>query len=197
VAAAQVPGAALPVLKLLDAERLRQLSGWQPNDYQRLLLTRLGDDDPAEVQRATPGEIRALVGAAGDLIRVRPEPAEWSVFECVAHVCDAELVIAGRYRWILAHETPDIVPYDQDLWIDRFHAESNESAEELLAWFEPLRRADLALWDATPVADRSRYGVHRERGPESYELTFRITAGHDLVHLDQARRTLEELRGGS
>lgn len=181
---------------MLDTERLRQLPGWQPNDYQRLLLTRLGDNAPATVQQGTPAQMRTLVADAGELVRVRPEPSEWSVFECIAHICDAELVIAGRYRWILAHDTPDIVPYDQDLWIDRFHADSTESAEELLDWFEPLRRADLGLWDATPIADRSRYGVHRERGPESYELTFRITAGHDLVHLDQARRTLEQVRRG-
>jgi hypothetical protein len=182
---------------LLDAERVRQPPGWQPNDYQRLLLTSLGDNDPAEVQRATFGRIRALVGEAGELLRVRPEPAEWSVFECVAHMCDAELVIAARYRWILAHDTPDIVPYDQDLWVNRFHASSHETLDELLDWFEPLRQADLALWEATPVDDRARYGLHRERGPESYELTFRITAGHDLIHLDQARRTLEQVRPGS
>jgi hypothetical protein len=106
-------------------------------------------------------------------------------------------VIAGRYRWILAQERPDIVPYDQDLWIDRFHAEATETVDDLLAVFVPLRAADIALWRKTPASDRARYGLHRERGPESYELTFRLTAGHDLFHLDQARRTLEAIRSGS
>jgi hypothetical protein len=32
--------------------------------------------------------------------------------------------------------------------------------------------------------------VHAERGPESYELTFRLIAGHDRFHLAQARRAL-------
>ena len=43
------------------------------------------------------------------------------LLQCIAHISDAELVIAGRYRWILAHDEPDILPYDQDLWVDRFH----------------------------------------------------------------------------
>ena len=80
--------------------------------------------------------------------------------------------------------------------MDRFHATSDETADELLAWFEPLRAADLALWRRTPVADHARYGMHRERGPESYELTFKLTAGHDLIHMDQARRTLAQVRDG-
>jgi hypothetical protein len=181
---------------VLDARALGQPDGWQPGDYQRSLLTRLGDRDPAEVQAETPGSIRALMAEAGALLRERPAPREWSVLQCVAHICDAELVIAGRYRWILAHERPDILPYDQDLWVDRFHTDGADDPAEMLSVFEPLRTADIALWQRTPTADRTRIGLHRERGPESYELTFRITAGHDLVHIDQARQTLEQVRAG-
>jgi hypothetical protein len=180
----------------ISAESASQPAGWQPNDYQRTLLTRLGQADPAEVQAATPAALRALLAEAGADVRRRPAAGEWSVLECIAHICDAELVIAGRYRWILAHDQPDILPYDQDLWVNRFHAGSNETAAELLAWFEPLRQADIALWRATPPAERVRFGMHRERGPESYGLTFRLTAGHDLVHMDQARATLEQVRAG-
>jgi hypothetical protein len=43
--------------------------------------------------------------------------------------------------------------------------------------------------------DRARVGIHTERGPESYELTFRLVAGHDRVHLGQARRALDQVRG--
>jgi hypothetical protein len=38
-------------------------------------------------------------------------------------------------------------------------------------------------------------GLHAERGPESYELTFRLLAGHDRFHLGQARRALDALSG--
>lgn len=167
---------------------------WRPSEYQQMLLDALGDQDPAEVQIHTPAALHALIEEAGELVHVRPDANEWSVQECIAHICDAELVIAGRYRWILAHEKPEIMPYEQDWWVDTLHSESDESAAEVLALFDALRTADLALWRRTPPEDRLRYGLHRERGPESYDLTFRITAGHDVIHTDQARRALASLR---
>lgn len=169
----------------------------QPSEYQQLLLSHLGGDDPAEVQAGTSAEARRLFAAAGSQLRTRPEPREWSVFECVGHIVDAEIVYSGRYRWILAHDKPDIPGYDQDLWVDTLHAGGDDTVEELLAVFEPLRAANIALWRRTPVEQRSRYGLHSERGPESYELSFKLIAGHDRFHLEQARRTLEQVRPGS
>lgn len=180
----------------LSFASVSQPEGWQPNEYQTLLLTNLGGDDPAEVQARTPAALRELVADAGSDAGSRPEPGEWSVQQCIAHICDAELVIAGRYRWILAHDEPDIVPYDQDLWVDHLHSHSDEDVETMLTLFDALREANLELWRRTAPADRSRFGMHLERGPESYELTFRLTAGHDLVHMSQARKALAQVRSG-
>ncbi|HYM52047.1 MAG TPA: DinB family protein [Candidatus Dormibacteraeota bacterium] len=166
-----------------------------PKAYQDLLVGLVGTDDPAEVQLAALGTIRALVSEAGQDLRTRPEPGEWSVLECLAHVVDAEIVGSARYRWILAHEEPELLGYDQDLWVERLH-QPTEDPEELLAVFEPLRRANLALWARTPAAQRDRVGMHRERGPESYQLTFTLMAGHDRFHLAQAERALALIRSG-
>jgi hypothetical protein len=38
--------------------------------------------------------------------------------------------------------------------------------------------------------------MHAERGPESFDLAFRMIAGHDRFHLAQARRALEASPGG-
>ncbi|HEX6230182.1 MAG TPA: DinB family protein [Actinomycetota bacterium] len=164
-----------------------------PGGYQRHLLGLLGEDDPVEVQSATPAAWRALVEEAGDVVARRPEAAEWSVLECLAHAADAEIVYSGRYRWILAHDEPALIGYDQDLWVDRIHGEGDDP-EELLAILETLRRANLALWGRTRPEDRSRVGVHAERGPESLDLSFRLIAGHDRFHLHQARRALVAVR---
>ena len=164
-----------------------------PKAYQDMLRNLVGLDDPDEVQTATPGMIRAMIANAGPDLRTRPEPGEWSVIECIAHITDAEVVASGRYRWILAHEQPELIGYDQDLWIDRLHRPPEEP-DELLALFEPLRRANIALWRRTTATQRDRVGLHRERGPESYELTFTLIAGHDRFHLAQARRALEQVR---
>ena len=110
------------------------------------------------------------------------------MLECVGHIVDAELVISTRVRWIVAQDRPDIVGYDQDLWVDALHHDEDDP-EILLGLFDGLRRANLDLWSRIPVSARSRVGLHRERGPESYELTTRLSAGHDRVHMAQARRT--------
>lgn len=164
----------------------------EPKAYQDMLVRLVGADDPADVQAAAPDLIRQLVAEAGPRLAQRPADGEWSALECIAHMLDAEVVASGRYRWILAHDTPELIGYDQDLWVDRLHAPV-ESADELLAAFEPLRRANLALWARTPAERRERFGIHRERGPESYALTFTLIAGHDRFHLAQARRALQAL----
>jgi len=168
----------------------------EPDAYRRSLLAALGDRDPAEVLAAGPAAVRALLDEASSVMRVRPEPAEWSVLECVAHLADAELIVAARLRWIAAQVEPDIVGYDQDLWVSELH-QVDEDHEILVGAYAANRRWNLALWERVPVADRSRYGLHRERGPESFELTFRLAAGHDIVHLAQAARTLAAVRSAS
>ncbi len=165
----------------------------QGRAYQQTLLAALGEDDPAVAQAETPANLRRLIEDSGVDLRTRPEPTEWSVVELIGHVVDAELVSSARYRWILAEDEPELMPYDQDRWATRFHP-AGEPVEELLSLFEPLRAANLRLWRATPAADRARVGQHLERGPESYDLTFRLLAGHDRVHIAQARAGLARIR---
>ena len=167
----------------------------QAREYQQMLLGLLGAQDPAEVQERTPAALRQLASDAGSLLRERPEPKEWSVFECIAHIADAELVVGARYRWILAQDEPELMPYDQDMWIDRLHRDA-ESIDDLLSVFEPLREADVALWRRTSPQQRARSGIHRERGRESFELSFKMLAGHDIFHIDQGRKALEQVRAG-
>lgn len=161
--------------------------------YRRTLLDLLGDEDPAEVQSGTALRFRDLVARAGSDLRTRPEPGEWSVLECIAHLVDSEITTTARVRWILSEDRPDIVPYDQALWVDRLR-HNEDDPEDLISLFEALRSANLRLWRSRPVEDRARFGQHRERGPESYETMVRLSAGHDRLHIGQAERALETVR---
>ena len=118
-----------------------------------------------------------------------------AVLECLGHLGDGELVVSGRYRWIIAEDTPAIVGYDQALWVAHLR-HRDDDPDELVAQFDALRRANLALWERFGASHGARIGMHNERGPESYDLTFRLAAGHDRVHLDQARRALAAVRAG-
>lgn len=164
-----------------------------PEAYRQSILAVLGADDPVQAQTAAMADMRDLVADAGALIAIPPEPGEWSALECIGHVVDSELIASVRYRWILAEDEPPLTPYDQGLWVsDLAHGKDDPGLQVEL--FTALRRANLDLWARRPIEDRARFGVHRERGPESYELTFRLVAGHDRVHLGQAQRALELLR---
>jgi hypothetical protein len=163
-----------------------------PKGYQSHLLGLLGDDDPAGVQARTPSTLRQLAAEAGPDLSLRPELEEWSAFECMAHITDAEVVMSGRYRWVLAQDEPPLIGYDQDLWVNRLHAD-DDGLDSLLDLFDGLRLANVTLWQRTPIEQRQRVGMHAERGPESYDLAFRMIAGHDRFHVEQARRALEAL----
>ena len=160
-----------------------------PDAYRREILSWLGDDDPAVVGAATVARMRELVRAAGERLRDRPEAREWSVIECLGHLVDSEYIVSARSRWILAEDEPDIVGYDQDRWVDGLR-HRDDDPDELIGLFDALRTANLRLWARTPVPDRERIGRHRERGPESYGLMVRMSAGHDRFHLAQAERAL-------
>jgi hypothetical protein len=164
-----------------------------PSEYQQALLELLGPDDPAEVQARTPDDARTLLRAAGELATTRPSASEWSAQEAVGHIVHAEVVSTARYRWILAHERPPLIGYDQDLWVQALQPD-RESPERLLDLFAALRRANLELWQESTPDQRARVGVHQERGDESYDLTFRLIAGHDRLHMGQAAAALDSLR---
>ena len=161
--------------------------------YQQELLGWLGDEDPALVQAQTADVLRQLVTDARGLVRSRPAPGEFSVAELVGHLVDAEMVSSTRYRWILAEDEPALPGYEQDDWV-RVSGYADSDPGELIEVFRVVRRTTLELWRRTPPASRSRVGHHSERGPESYDLTFRLVAGHDRLHLDQARRTLQSMK---
>ncbi len=161
----------------------------EAKEYQDFLLGLLGDHDAFEVQSATPKALRDIFAEAEQAVAQRPEPQEWSVLECLGHAHDAEIVYSGRYRWILAHDEPPLIGYDQDLWVTRLN-HNDDDPDELLEVFEALRAANLALWNRASDAERARVGMHMERGPESLDLMFRLYAGHDLNHVAQARRAL-------
>jgi hypothetical protein len=161
--------------------------------YRQSILDALGNDDPAGVQEQEPGLWGRLIDQAGAHLRTAPAGGEWSVVECLGHLVDSELVTSARYRWILAEDRPPLVGFDQERW-DRLLDHQHDDPASLLELFTALRRSNVALWRKTPPDRRTRIGIHAERGPESYELLFRMQAGHGRVHRAQAERALAVAR---
>jgi hypothetical protein len=162
-----------------------------PGGYVEMVLSHLGRDDPAEVQARTPDLLATLVQRGANRLQVRGAEGEWSALELIGHLTQSEVVTSARYRWILSEDDPVLVPYDQDLWVERLRT-NDADPNQLLDLFSTLRRANLRLWERSTDADRSRTGQHLERGTESYELVFRLIAGHDRLHYQQALRALQD-----
>jgi|ERR1051325_140839 hypothetical protein len=159
-----------------------------PGDYAQTLLTRLGTDDPLDVLASSGGALRTLFdGMVEEAIRRPEKPGKWSMVEIAHHLADSEIVTGFRIRMILAHDQPDIVAYDQDLWASKLRYRDARIAD-VLHQFDVLREANLRLARSLYTTQLARYGVHSERGGESVGYMLRLMAGHDLVHRDQLAR---------
>jgi hypothetical protein len=172
---------------------MTRLTPDEADAYRQPTLDALGEDDPVVAQESEPELWRRLIEQAGAHLRTRPEEGEWSVIECLGHMTDSELVTSTRYRWILCEDEPVLGSFQQGAWVATLNHQADDPAS-LLDLFATLRRANVALWRRTSPEDRSRVGLHAERGAESFELLFRMQAGHGRVHRAQAERALAVAR---
>lgn len=157
-------------------------------NYICAILDLLGDRDPVAVQQQFPKALRSAVAGLGDDELRRPEPpGKWSIIEVVQHIADVELVYGYRLRMTVAHDTPAIQSFDQDLWASRLHYQESV-LEDALEQIEVLSRVHLRLLRSLAACDWSRHGVHAERGNESIDRLARLHAGHGLAHLRQIGR---------
>src|SRR2546423_15113789 len=97
--------------------------------YQQLLLTLLGEDDPAAVQQGTEAALRSVLRDAGPELRRRPAPTEWSVMELLGHLADAEIAMPGRYRWTVSQDQPPLLGYAQDQWVPRLRHNADQPGQ--------------------------------------------------------------------
>ena len=156
--------------------------------YVKLVMDLLGDRDPFEVQSQQLTTLQAEIAGIDDAILRRPEkPGKWSIMQVIQHLADSEAVYRYRIRKILAQPTPNIQGYDQDLWAANLNYNEMDLSEALEI-IRVLRTANLNMLRGLNEAQLERYGLHNERGPESVRRIFQLTAGHDILHLNQIRR---------
>jgi hypothetical protein len=150
--------------------------------------------DPWAVLAETPNRLRSVVGgaSAGELTWTT-SPTRWSVAQIVAHLADAEIVGAWRFRSVLAQDGITLQAYDQNVWASAFHYE-NTDASESVGLFTAVRAGTLRLLRGVDPARLEHAGLHQERGRESVKHLVRMYAGHDLNHLGQIERLLAEAR---
>jgi uncharacterized damage-inducible protein DinB len=162
-----------------------------PQQYTRRILGHIEGKDPLKVQRQTPKKLAGLIrGLSRKQLTRKPAPGKWSINEIMAHLADAEIVVAWRLRHILGNNGDAIQAYDQNVWAETFDY-AHRDAKESLEFFQVMRARNLAMLKALPKALWENYGMHQERGKESIAHIVRIYAGHDLNHLGQMEKIVE------
>lgn len=161
--------------------------------YLTETLELLGDQDPLTVLAETPDYILSQVEELEEEQFHIPEgPGKWSLAQVFMHLADAEIVFGWRARVVLTVDNPLLTGWDQDLLMARFDGSSTDP-EQALDTFLTLRDWNMRVWQSATTADLQRMGVHSERGPESFDLLRRLTAGHDLRHRRQVDRIVAGL----
>ena len=138
---------------------------------------------------STAGRMRALVEGRTHHELTRAPHGRWSASQILAHLADAEIVAAWRFRSILAQDGVALQPFDQNAWATAFKYAEVDAADSLHL-FEVNRTATLALVRRVDPARHSHHGMHAERGRESIGHLLHLYAGHDLNHLTQVERLL-------
>jgi hypothetical protein len=158
--------------------------------YIQRMTANVEGKQPLAIQAATAKRLERLIkGVPASKLRKRPAADRWSASEILAHLGDAEIVIGFRMRLILGAPGTSIAAYDQNSWVTSGHYDQRDPRKSL-EQFRVVREANLALLKSLTPAQWKQYGIHAERGQETIEHVVRMTAGHDVNHLQQIERIL-------
>ena len=149
-------------------------------------------DLPALLERYRRGaEVLAVVltGVFGEEEDYRLAPGKWSVREIVAHLADAELVGAHRFRQVIAEDNPTLIVYDQDAWTRNLDYKRRKPKQSLET-FRRIRAENYELLKDLPESAFARTGMHSENGSMTLRQLLEGYAGHAESHAQQ----LQELR---
>jgi len=160
--------------------------------YKARLESYVAGKDPVAMQREAPQTLAALIENVSEArLRQRPAPTKWSITEILAHLAEDELTSTWRYRQMVEHDGIELPGFDQDLWASLGDYSAWKPAEAL-AMFRLLREANLRLFARLSPEQWQRRGIHLERGPMTVRELCRHMAAHDINHIEQVRRILEQ-----
>src|SRR5579885_528153 len=154
-------------------------------------------DLPALLERFRRGpELLAVVltGVFGDEEDFITAPGKWSIRQIVAHLADAELVFAHRFRQLIAEENPTLIAFDQNAWASNLDY-ARRKPKTSLDTLRRLRAENHELLKDLPEAAFARTGTHTERGTVSLLQMVEGGADHLESHDRQAQAIREAYKG--
>jgi hypothetical protein len=160
----------------------------EPAAYKQALLDLIGDDDPVATLGSTVEKWRAITeGLTAEQLTSQPVDGEWSVAQITGHLFDVDLVYGFRWRLMLTEDNPTYPGYDEKLWTPM----PRPPFPQLLEAWSGLRAANMLVLEANWPAAAQRSANHSQQGPETFDVTLRKIAAHDLAHINQMQRAAE------
>lgn len=117
-------------------------------------------------------------------------PGKWIARKILAHVADAEVVWAMRFRQLIAEDSPTMPGWDQEKWTAKLDYERRDPAQSL-ATFRQLRGENYVLLEGIAEEDFSRSGTHTIRGTMTMKDFLKLATDHVESHA----RQITEMKG--
>lgn len=146
----------------------------------------------AQLERYRRGaELLAVVltGVFGEEEDFTTAPGKWSIRQIIAHLADAELVGAHRFRQVIAEDAPTLIAFDQNAWASNLDY-SRRKPKQSLETFRRLRAENYELLKGLPESAFEREGNHSQNGRMTLRQLLEGFAGHAESHA----RQLQEIR---
>jgi hypothetical protein len=118
-----------------------------------------------------------------------PGPDKWTIRQIAAHLADAELMGAARFRLVIAEQDPTLTAYDQEAWA-RNLGYTARKLKNSLETFRRLRAENHELLRSLPEGAWERAGNHTENG----RVTLRMLLEGYTQHAENHARQIQAIR---
>ena len=141
------------------------------------------------------GELIAVVttGVAGAELDFQPAPGKWSIRQVVCHLADTEIVVADRFRRVIAEDEPTLISFDQNLWTEKLDYHKRKISQAVES-FRRLRAENFELIKDQPEEVFQRAGIHSEHGKLTLLQLLATYAAHVETHALQIQGIRREYK---
>jgi uncharacterized damage-inducible protein DinB len=158
--------------------------------YTARLAAYVEGKDPIKMQAETPEILARLIeGVSTEKLKQAPAPGKWSICAILAHLAEDEVASTWRYRQMIENSGTALPGFDQNEWA-RLGGYNTWEPREALEMFRLLRQANLRMFAKLTPEEWQCFGIHSERGRMTVKDLASQMAGHDMSHIEQARRML-------
>jgi hypothetical protein len=131
-----------------------------------------------------------LTGVFGEEEDFVPAPGKWSIRQIIAHLADTEIVLAHRFRQVIAEDNPTLIATNQEAWANNLDY-ARRKPKQSLETMRRTRAENHDLLKALPESTYQRAGNHTERGRTTLRQLLEDYSGHTESHA----RQIGEVRG--